>query len=315
MLDLLVTASLALLAPTPASPPQAPAPQEVEASAAADREALERLAADLVSSEPKQRKRALTAAAELMLAHPDTPSVEVARVLAAGLEDEDYDVRATALKLLLRGQHPDATVVGIVEAIENLGDEWEALEKELRKSYEHAYEKKGMGSSLGMNEMLQVPTYWRSLLESAGRLPDDRVEEALLDVLDLKLSRAPGVLLAGAAVGALRLGTKGSVGAVVDLLKDYQKATRKKPLERRFPKVAGGTLGSVLYVGFEVMGGEGQRRVERELESRARELDLLPWEGLGVKDLTRWWKKHSSSLPKKLGALTTPVVVELDDEA
>ena len=86
-----------------------------------ERAEIERLRPDLESEESRVRIDALREIASLCAEHENVPGKEAAEILAAASSDDpSLRVRSRAIRLLTDGQHPETTVITLVDLHEDL---------------------------------------------------------------------------------------------------------------------------------------------------------------------------------------------------
>jgi hypothetical protein len=282
---------------------------------AADRAAVTELASQLSAPDAKTRVAGLRAVAALTSSHPDHPSPVVAEALAAALDDVDYDVRRHALRLLLDGQHTETSLAAFTRALESVAEDVPRLRKRFDDKYERLFEKQGKATTDDVIDELPHASYLAELLQAAGQIPDQRMEDAVIDVLDIDPKKLPAPLCVAAGVSAMRLGTQTGVDAAIDFLADYRKATKKKPLEYAYPKAKPGTLAALMFQLVDPMGDEEYETIATEALSISTRLGVDSPGSIAPADihkLQQWFKRVKRELPKQLGSFEGRLHVEFE---
>lgn len=156
-----------------------------DADAAAIKEIKPLLKSDAVAD----RQQALKELALLNLEHENAPSKPVTELIADALEDDSYEVRGAALRLLGMGQDPEVVVKATINSLKETRKELSKLGRgprggggrgggqdggEPRELTEEEQQKRELREKL--------TAYSGSLVEAMGKLPDDRVVKELSDV-------------------------------------------------------------------------------------------------------------------------------------
>lgn len=223
---------------------------------------LKRLRSELESDDADDRSGALIQVAALTHEHENVPSENVARILAAALEDESLRVRELAIELLTDDQHPETAVVGLVGVIEDLKRNMFGLVPSLT------------GAKGERGTTADAMSYIETIMRVSGEVPDDRVVKALANVLGAMPWEMYGQSVAMAATRSLLdLGTRDAVKAV---LRQFNSESTKEEMQSLHDALTD----FALDLDFEDAP---------EFDKHAR------------KQWDRWLKKHSRSLPKKLG--------------
>ena len=223
---------------------------------------IERLRPRLESEEARDRIAALRDIAALTHEHENVPSERVAEILVLALEDRSLRVRDRAVRLLADGQHPEATVVALVDLMGSFKKKMWSLVAWLQ------------GENQDRGTVTDAMNYLKTVMRKSGDVPDDRVVEALADVLLAMPSEMRGQPVAMAATKSLlQLGTKDAVKAVL----------------RQFSSMS---------------DTPEMRNIHDALRGFAFDLEIddYPEYGEDVPEKwARWVKKHSRAMPAKLG--------------
>lgn len=233
--------------------------------AQAEAEALARLEPELDSEEAGVRMAALKELAALTEAHQNAPGQAVAERLAAALEDDSLRVRERALRLLTDGQHPEVTVEALTGVLGSFEKNMWSLVPWLT------------GPAEERGSMLDAMAYLETAMRVCADVPDDRVVDALGDLLLAFPSEMRGQPVAMAASRSLlELRTRDAVETV---LKQFQ----------------------------TLQPGKEMRNLHDALVDLAIDLEVEDYPEFGEDvddDWERWLRKHSRRLPSKLGRWT-----------
>lgn len=229
---------------------------------AEDKAELKRLGPLLESKDPAQRIGALGTVAALTEGHENAPSKDVAKALAAALEDDQLTVRETAIVLLADGQHPEVAVTSTVKVLKGFEKNMWSL----------------MGTMTGPNNehgtVEEAMQYLEASMRACRELPDDRVVKALASLLAAYPAEMRGEPVAMAATHSLlELGTQDAVAAVVKQLGRGKETTRLRRIHLALVRVAD----------------------EKEIEARPAFGDKLE------REWTVWLRKNKRAFPAKLG--------------
>ncbi len=277
-----------------------------------DAKALAEARGKIRSKDLAERLAAIDAAAALTKPHQNAPSRAVAETLAIALADQDYTVRGKALEKLLDGQHADATVKAVVDALDDLRAEFAKVGRNNDRSA-------GAGSIMTRDGL----AYVSALLDGIGGLSDDRCVNAVTDILKQLGPDAPNEFAQPLSRALIRLGSRSAVDAVIDRLVAAE-GTRSKA--RSGGGASGGSGGGSGGGGGKGGGGgnrqngdrdgdgrrdqaadEGQRRMIHEglaQLAKEKELDGVPaFDDQVAQNWRDWFDKRAGKFAAKLGRL------------
>lgn len=313
MLDL---ALVLLLHPTAPAGPSLRVPVVQEAPVdheRADRDSLRDLKDLLRAKEAAQRIQGLERAAALTRDHPEAPTKAVAAALVEGLEDEVVEVREKALVLLLDGQHPDATVEGLVDALQGGERELARMQRQLEEMVENVRSgKMGLVSQEDSARFLRTPEFFRRLAEALGHIPDPRCEEALAKASKASLDDWCGPVFAELGEALARQATARSTKAAVELRNRLDDALRRGRIDRRFPRT--GRMVDVWTIQLREPTEADLEAIEAALRASASTLALPapPAPGTRDSDWKTWLRANEGSFTAERSRLKEPVRVELE---
>ena len=285
-----------------------------------DAKALDAARGKIRSKDVAERLAAVEAAAALTVAHANSPSRAVAETLAIALADKDWGVRGKALEKLLDGQHADATVKALVEALDDLRAQFAKVGRNNDRSA-------GAGSIMSREGL----AYTAALIEGLGGLADDRCVNALVDILKQLGPDAPNEFAQPLARALIQLGSRTAVDSVIDRLVAAEGSRSKA---RSGGGAGGGGAGGGGAGGGGGGGGaggggkndrprnpgdrdgdgrrdqpadEGQRRMIHEGLAKLaaeKELDGVPtFDDQVAQHWRDWFDKRAGKFPAKLGRL------------
>lgn len=227
------------------------------------------------------------------------------------LDDDAYEVRTAVLRLLLDGQDPEETVRAVLAAWKRAEKEWKRLHTRLTEMNEGRgkFERNDPLSGERVRTFTFQPSYTARLLEAMGHLPDGRIETALVRVLKSSPNDLPGVLGVAAAKAACTLGTRKSVGALVDFQQRLGEALEEGKVSVRYPR-EGPMLAMDIW---PAMSKEPDHHhlaaIAEALSALANRRNLGPaptslaaWED--------WFDEHEDAFGESPGKLAEPVRVE-----
>ncbi len=291
-----------------------------------DSKALDAARGKIRSKDLVERLAAIDAAAALTKQHENAPSRAVADLLAVALVDKDWGVRTKVVEKLLDGQHADATVKALVEALDGVRAEFAKVGKNNDRSA-------GAGSIMTPDGL----GYAAALIDGLGALADDRCTNALVDVLKQLGPDAPSEFAQPLAKALLALGSRPAIEAVIDRLVAAEGSRSKA---RSGGGAGGGGAGGGGKGGGGSGGGgsgggggkndrpkngdrdgdgrrdqaadEGQRRMIHDGLAKIaadKELDGVPaFDDQVAQHWRDWFEKKAAKFPAKLGKLGSEAV-------
>ncbi|MEM6673558.1 MAG: hypothetical protein AAF726_12000 [Planctomycetota bacterium] len=246
------------------------------------------------------------------------PPPAVAKFLAGSIDAEDLEMRRRSIELLLDGQDPEVVVEAVLDA-------WKIAEKEAKWTLKqlHAMNKERRRPKVGglaqedMARMTEAVALSSIVLRAFGSLPDERVEDALVDILRTKPKDMPVHVFGEASRAALELGTVKTLQAYAKCADELDRMLAGKGVPVRFERSGPVTLLDALQAPW----CEVNERVFEETAAAAvaisetRGLTRPP--DVGSKDRKawrRWVEANEESLIGELGRLTEPVEADLADD-
>jgi hypothetical protein len=279
-----------------------------------ERKAIEEARGRIRSKDVAKRIAALRSIAELTKLHENAPARAAVETLAIGLKDDDFDVRALAAELIGDGQHPDASVKALADALDDVRTAFARLGRDRDRG--------AGGNEIGGKGARK---YVEAVTAGLGRLPDDRSVDALADVLRQLGPDAPDALVVPVVHALVQLRSRAAVEAVIDR---FVSAEGSRGQARAGGARGGGGSGGGGAGGGGAGGGGGgggrPRRGDRDgdgfrdrgageeqkralhdgLASLAREkgLDDAPaYEERVAQRWKDWFDRHAGSFPARLG--------------
>ena len=247
----------------------------------------------------------------------EPPLALVTQELAKGLLDEAFFVREHCLALMLKHQDPDSAVKGWLKAHDQLEKDWKRIEKRLVFLGQNG----GTGDrgKPGFQEEDQrdlnaSQLHFASFYKALARVPDARVEKALVGAMKTDLNKMPGFLFLLAATGCMEMGTPKAMAAVAQFVARAERKLDKGKLKQRIPSERTWVGNKELQRYAELRPSNLQKAVEKlrvwsgELEEPLREPAL---KALEQREWDEWLEVIELALAPSPGRLTKPVQAEL----
>lgn len=202
------------------------------------------------SKRADERGEGLEQVAALTLKHVNAPSHKVAVTLAKGLDDKTDYVRSRAVKLLSQGQELETAVPAVIDALKGAERgyaKFEAVLRDFAEEHEKGTARLRSKASEEFSERLPALGYLTQTLDALGRMPDERCVSALVGVLQRFEERSPQLIVLSAGISLIELGSRTSVGALIDYLVELERLIEDDDLKNPFgvekaPRNAGGAI-------------------------------------------------------------------------
>jgi hypothetical protein len=268
------------------------------------------------AKEPEVRAELLAEAAALSAATPDAPPARVAEFLGEALDDEEPAVREAALHLLLDGQDPEAVVSALLDGWKEAQGTWRRMKRDLQRfNKQRGSFKIGEGPSMEEFERtLRWPRYFELLILAMGHLPDERLEKALVDLLEEKPDSQPGLFFEAACLAAQVMRSADVLEAEVEFVGRLGRSITRSRQEPFFPREGPILAMDLEMLPFEVAGPERYERIAEGLRTFATQTVGGATPGILPKDAEEWadwFEAHAGAFEKELGRASEPVRAEL----
>jgi hypothetical protein len=203
---------------------------------AAQAAAIKDLKPQLRAKDAKDRLATIQKLAQISAEHPTIPSSEASELIAGALEDDSYEVRTEAARLLGGELHPDVAVRSLVAAIDGVRSDLGKLGHGRGgggggggnggsggggNGGPDGDDGKGTDGKAAEQRKLreEMTKYAQTVIEGLGKLPDDRCVEALSDLILQLTRRNGGELIVPAAQSLVQLDARKGIESVIQKIK------------------------------------------------------------------------------------------------